>query len=112
MSMQEKVMSAIEKRKTTLSPPRSLTRTQPTPSLCMYAALMYAYGERTRRKQKWCFTTFDNGLFPKVVQIVASHLELTQKVVVRLGGFHSLMSFMGAIGYAKSSSGLDDLWDD
>ncbi|KAE8745967.1 hypothetical protein FOCC_FOCC007329 [Frankliniella occidentalis] len=51
-------------------------------------------------------------LFNKVVQIVASHLELTQKVVVRLGGFHSLMSFIGAIGYAKSSSGIDDLWDD
>ena len=31
-------------------------------------------------------------------------------VVVRLGGFHLLMSFMGAVGYIMGGSGLKEIW--
>lgn len=33
-----------------------------------------------------------------------------KNVVVRLGGFHTLMSYLGAIGYIMGGSGLEDIW--
>ena len=56
--------------------------------------------QRRGDKQKSCFVTFDQPLYYKAREIVASSNSdspLTS-VIVRLGGFHMLMSFMGAIG--------------
>jgi hypothetical protein len=49
--------------------------------------------------QKTCFVTFDQPLFFKAREIVegGQHSELSC-MVVRLGEFHLLMSFMGCIG--------------
>jgi hypothetical protein len=38
------------------------------------------------------------------------HSEL-KSIVIRLGGFHLLMSYMGSIGYIMGGSGLADLWE-
>ena len=48
----------------------------------------------------------------KAVEIVSAAGEESplSKVVVRLGGFHLLMSFMGAIGTIMRGSGLEELW--
>ena len=40
----------------------------------------------------------------------ASNSELSS-VVVRLGGFHLIMSFMGAVGYIMGGSGLNEVWN-
>ena len=60
--------------------------------------------------QKTCFVTFDQPLYIKATEIVSSSHEMAS-VVFRLGGFHLLMSFMGAIGYIMSGSGLQELWE-
>ena len=44
-----------------------------------------------------------------VVAASASGDELSS-VIVRLGGFHLLMSYMGAVGYIMGGSGLKELW--
>ena len=44
-----------------------------------------------------------------MVSSVTSTNELSS-VVVRLGGFHLLMFFMGAIGNIMAGSGLRELW--
>jgi hypothetical protein len=50
--------------------------------------------------------TFDQPLYIKAVDICnAAKLD----VVVRLGGFHTLMSFLGSVGYVMRGSGLEDL---
>ena len=52
------------------------------------------------------------SLYAKACELVATSGidgDLSS-VVVRLGGFHLLMSFMGAVGYIMSGSGLDDIW--
>ncbi|ELU12774.1 hypothetical protein CAPTEDRAFT_192602 [Capitella teleta] len=57
-----------------------------------------------------CFVTFDQPLYVKANEIVASD-EILQGVVVRLGGFHPLISFMGSVGYIMGGSGLEVLWE-
>jgi hypothetical protein len=61
--------------------------------------------------QKTCFVTFDQPLFFKARDIVegGKHSELSC-VVVRLGEFHLLMSFMGCIGAIMAGSCLKALF--
>ena len=74
-------------------------------------SLHYAAAECKKINQKTCFVTYDQPLYIKARAIVAQ-LENVQlkNVVVRLGGFHMLMSYLGAIGYIMDESGLEDLW--
>lgn len=77
----------------------------------VYTSLLMAINEGDKIKLKTIFVTFDLPLFMKAVSIVLSvppHSPL-QRIVVRLGGFHLLMSFLGTIGYIMAESGLDQL---
>ena len=50
--------------------------------------------------------TFDQPLYIKAVDIVAkAYLD----IVVRLGGFHTLMSFLGSFGHLMKSSGSEEI---
>lgn len=60
-------------------------------------------------KQQTCYVTFDQPLDIRARIIVNDQKYLTN-IVVRLGGFHLLMSFLGAVGYIMSGSGLQELW--
>lgn len=64
--------------------------------------------ETAKSGQNTTFLTFDLPLHMKCRDIVAA-LNLL-RVVVRLGGFHLLMSFLGAIGIIMAGSGLEALW--
>ena len=77
----------------------------------LYSALTFAANQSKTRNQT-CIVTFDQPLFLKSVDIVTSEPSdsLVSSVVVRLGGFHLLMSFMGAIGNIMSGSGIEELW--
>ena len=59
------------------------------------------------------FVTFDQPLYLKAREILASRKgdPNLQNVVIRLGGFHLVMSFMGAIGFIMQGSGLSDLFN-
>lgn len=56
--------------------------------------------------------TFDLPLFMKAHDIIhsADPTSPVRNVIVRLGGFHLLMSFLGSIGYIMAGSGLVDLF--
>ncbi|KAG1690318.1 KH domain-containing protein 3 [Nymphon striatum] len=60
--------------------------------------------------QSVCHVTFDQPLYMKASEIIAASPELKTCLVTRLGGFHLIMSYMGAIGYNMDGSGLDVLW--
>ena len=47
--------------------------------------------------------TFDQPWYVKVCEIV---LSMNTNIIVRLGGFHQLMSFLGSIGCFTEGSGL------
>ncbi|KAK3895921.1 hypothetical protein Pcinc_000394 [Petrolisthes cinctipes] len=63
----------------------------------------------SKHNLKICPVTFDQPLYQKAAEIVAASRDL-DRVVVRLGGFHLLMSYLGSIGKIMTGSGLEDLW--
>ena len=58
-------------------------------------------------KSRPLIITFDLPLWIKAVRIV---LEMKMPVIVRLGGFHLLKSYLGCIGYIMKDSGLEELF--
>lgn len=76
----------------------------------IYTALSFARRQCELHGIKTCFVTFDQPLYIKAAEIVAASTDLPD-VVVRLGGFHLLMSYLGSIGYIMGGSGLDTLWE-
>lgn len=83
----------------------------PSNMSCIYSALKYAREECNKIKQVTCFVTFDQPLYAKATDIVASTCNDNLKnTVVLLGGFHTIMSFLGAIGHIMSGSGIEELW--
>lgn len=85
-------------------------RFPPTDYNTVFTSLFEASARTKAHLQKTCFVTFDQPLSMKARDIVASghHPELSN-VVVRLGGFHTLMSFMGCIGAIMAGSGLKEV---
>lgn len=64
-------------------------------------------------QQSSCIVTFDQPLYAKALEIVLAagkHSPLSC-VVLRLGGFHLRMSFMGAVGTNMAGSGLEEFWE-
>jgi len=55
--------------------------------------------------------TFDQPLFQKATEVMHASEPRSplKKIVLRLGGFHTEMSFLGTIGYIMSGSGLQDV---
>jgi hypothetical protein len=51
--------------------------------------------------------TFDLPLWIKAIRIV---LEMKLPVIVRLGGFHLLKSYLGCLGHIMKDSGLEELF--
>lgn len=85
----------------------------PSNPTTLHTSLHYALQETKNLAQATCFVTYDQPLYLKARTIVAQ-LEISnpkfRNVVIRLGGFHMLMSYLGAIGYTMAGSGLEDLW--
>ncbi|KAK2578572.1 hypothetical protein KPH14_012006, partial [Odynerus spinipes] len=76
----------------------------------IYTTLNSALTRSKATKCKSCIVTFDQPLFWKARDIVsnADPSSDISCIIVRLGGFHVLISFLGAIGYIMSGSGLED----
>lgn len=83
----------------------------PSDYSAVFTALLYASEMCENINQKSLIVTFDQPLYWKAREIVAAAPPDSQlgKCVVRLGGFHLLMSFLGCIGYLMSGSGLKEL---
>ena len=80
---------------------------KPSDDLCIYFTLLYVIEQTSRlNKQAVACVTFDQTLYIKAVDIAtAANLN----VVCHLGGFHTLMNFLDAIGYVMKGSGIEEL---
>ncbi|GBM22601.1 hypothetical protein AVEN_182200-1 [Araneus ventricosus] len=58
-----------------------------------------------------CIVTFDQPLHTKAREVLSAAPEGSDlsKIVIRLGGFHLLSSFFGAIGYIMQGSGIKEV---
>ena len=80
---------------------------QPTNLTCIYSTLLSIQRQADQLNIKTPVVTFDQPLWYKAQGIIA---DKGLNIVCRLGGFHTLMSFMGSIGYMMSGSGLEEVW--
>ena len=57
--------------------------------------------------------TFDQPLYWKAMEIQAFYdsKHTIQNCILRLGGFHMCMSFLGAIGYLMQGSGISSVFE-
>jgi len=81
-------------------------------STCIYSTLMFV-SEHARRHGVTPVITFDQPLWWKALMIINSEPMGSdlKGIVLRLGGFHAEMSFLGCIGHLMVSSGLQELME-
>ena len=83
----------------------SLVDRNPADYDCIYSTLLYVSDQaRTLGLPTVCIT-FDQPLYIKALDVT---LKAELDVVVRLGGFHTLMSFMGSLGHIMRGSGIEE----
>lgn len=78
-------------------------------------ALVESAARCKKNNQKNAFVTFDQPLYWKARGIIANVDKNNDPhnlscIVVRLGGFHALMSFLGGIGYIMEGCGLKEVF--
>lgn len=83
----------------------------PSDSTCIYSTLMFV-SEHARRHGVTPIITFDQPLWWKALMIVESEPMGSdlKGIILRLGGFHTEMSFLGCIGHLMASSGLQEIY--
>lgn len=74
----------------------------------IYSAILYAQDQSAKHGMTTTVVTFDQPLYLKAIRIVSSTPTFSN-VILRLGGFHLLMSFLGTIGYIMAGSGLEEV---
>ena len=78
---------------------------KPTDNSCIYSTLVFAC-EQAQQLNVVASITFDQPLWLKAYAIAhTANLD----IVCRLGGFHTLMSFLGSVGSVMAGSGLDSV---
>lgn len=82
----------------------------PTDMTCIYSTLKFVC-KQAKHYDVTPIITFDQPLWWKAMSVIENEpLDSDlHDVVLRLGGFHTEMSFLGCMGYLMSESGLDEL---
>ena len=82
----------------------------PSDLTCIYSTLHFVC-DHARRYNVTPILTFDQPLWWKALTIVQSEPvnSKLRSVILRLGGFHTLMSFLGCIGHLMTGTGVKEL---
>ena len=97
---------------TEFTPTKSTTKFMPLIDLdpnsesCIFSSLLYIQEQATKLQIRDPCVTFDQPLWLKATKIIKA---TKLRIVCRLGGFHTLMSFMGSLGNLMRGSGLKEL---
>jgi hypothetical protein len=75
----------------------------PSDEHCIYSTLRFVEKQALQLNIETPCITFDQPLWLKAIEIVIS---TSMNMVCRLGGFHTLMSFLGSIGTLMGGSEL------
>ena len=84
----------------------SIVDLNPSDNDCIYSTLMFVNNMAKSYNITTANITFDQPLYIKANDIVA---KANLDIVVRLGGFHTLMSFLGSIGHLMKGSGFEEI---
>ncbi|MES9882369.1 MAG: hypothetical protein ABW185_15970 [Sedimenticola sp.] len=78
----------------------------PNDDTCIYSTLLYIEKQAHRLNMPTACVTFDQPLWLKAMEIVTS--KRLDNIVVRLGGFHLLMSACGSVFRMMKGSGIEE----
>ena len=78
----------------------------PSDDTCIYSTLLYIEDQASRLNLPSACVTFDQPLWQKAMEIVTA--KGMAKVVLRLGGFHLLMSACGSVFHMMKGSGIEE----
>ena len=83
-----------------------------TDRVCI-SSTMHFVAEQSPKYNMTPALTFDQPLYWKSMSIKEQQDESSalKKIVLRIGGFHQMMSFIGSIGYIMQGSGLQALFE-
>ena len=77
----------------------------PSDPTCIYSALLYIESQAKKLNIVTLCITFDQPLWVKAMDIIKNK---SMNIACRLGGFHTLMSFIGSIGTMMKGSDLEE----
>ena len=82
----------------------------PSDATCVYSTLKFITNHVIQHNVT-PIITFDHPLWFKALSIITAEPEGSDlhKIILRLGGFHTEMSFLGCIGHIMSGSGLEQV---
>ena len=81
----------------------------PSDETCIYSTLCFIIDQVKKLQLQTSSVTFDQPLWLKAMGIKK---EENLDIIIRLGGFHVMMSFLGSIGTMMSGSGIEELFSD
>jgi hypothetical protein len=84
----------------------SIVDLNPSDNDCIYSTLQYVIDQAKLIGLQVPNITFDQPLYIKALDIA---IKCNMQIVLRLGGFHMLMSFLGSIGHMMNGSGLEEV---
>ena len=87
-----------------------MTDMDPSDLTCIYSMLKFIYAQ-AKRMEVTPILMFDQPLWWKTILIVSREAQSSDscEIVLRLGGLHMEMSFLGCIGHLMAGSGLKEL---
>ena len=78
----------------------------PNDTTCIYSTLLYIQEQASRLNLPTACVTFDQPLWLKAMEIKTA--KCLDKIVLRLGGFHLLMSACSSLFHTMKGSGVED----
>ena len=80
---------------------------KPTDYTCIYSTLLFVINQCKKLNITTPSITFDQPLWLKAAEIA---IEKSLDIVINLGGFHTLMSFAGSLGFVMDGSGIESVF--
>ena len=80
----------------------------PTDMSCAYSKLQFVVNQAKQLNITTPIVTFDQPLWIKAMEVVKA---LNMQVILILGGFHMMMSYVGSIGKIMTESGLNTAFE-
>ena len=81
----------------------------PNSDTCIYSTLLFVINEAATFGVATPCITFDQPLYLRAMRIVKAE---NLRIVCRLDGFHTLMSFLGSIGNLMKGTGIEELFEE
>ena len=78
----------------------------PTDTTCIYSTLLYIQEQASRLNLPTATVTFDQPLWLKAMEIKSA--KCLDRIVLRLGGFHLLMSACSSLFHTMKGSGIEE----